>query len=234
MNAIVKKDFKSYFSTPLGYLFCALFAVVINVFFSFDNLRGGLNNIKPLISSMIFIFSLLVPLLTMRTFSEEYKLRTDQLLLTAPVSTASVVLAKFFSVLLVCGVALLFTLPYPVIIAMFGTLPTGEIAGCYIGMFFAVAGYIAIGIFISSLTENQIMSAIISFVIFLMIPYMDYLYALDVPVLNYIARLLNYTMRYNSNFVSGIITLPDMVYYLSVIAIFLFLTTRILEKKRYS
>jgi len=234
MTALIKKDFKSYFFSPLGYFFCALFALVMNLFFFIDNLSSGINNIKPLFYDMILVMSLMVPILTMRSFSEEYKLKTDQLLLTAPISTLSVVMGKFFAVLSVCMCAIAFTLPYAGIVAVLSKLPVGEIAACYFGLVLAVSACVSIGLFFSCITENQIIAASGSFAIFLVLPFMDYLYNLHNPIINGLADVLNFYMRFSSYFVSGTVRLVDVIYYLSIIAIFLFLCMRVLEKKRYN
>ncbi|NLD87849.1 MAG: ABC transporter permease subunit [Clostridiales bacterium] len=234
MLAIFKRDFRSYFTSPIGYVFIAVFLLVSNLFFYMINVLNMYSDLSALFSNLLFVLMFIIPLLTMRLLSEEMKQRTDQMLLTAPVKIVDIVVGKFlaaFSVFLI-GIALTFT--WPLIVTMFGTPAVYTIIGNYVALIFAIATFISIGLFISSLTESQIIAAIVSFCVFLGIYFMSALgSALDSPIISKVLNWFSIFSRY-SNFTLGIFSLADIVYYISVTVVFLFLTTRVIEKKRWA
>lgn len=234
MTAIFKRDFKSYFSSPLGYVFVGLFLLVLNIYFFATSLYVGSNNLTSQFNFMVYMLIFIIPILTMRTFSEDYKQKTDQLLLTAPVKPSGIVLGKFFSALAVFTVAMLFTLLYTFVIAAFGTPNMATTIGNYIAIYAVAACYIAIGVFISSLTENQLVSCIATLAVFLALYLVDYTYdVLNITWLKNIIYWFSVFRRYNS-FYTGVFSISDFLYYVSIVVIFIFLTVRVLEKKRWS
>jgi len=206
MLAIFKRELQSYFLTPIGYIYMGLFLLLSGIFYSFGNIFSHSSQYANFLGSILLIFLFAVPILTMRLFSEEMKQKTDQLLLTSPVSITGIVLGKYFAALTVyCG-ALLVTVLYAAVIAIYGDLQTWETAGSYIGFIFLGASYISLGVFISSVTENQLTAALISFFTLMLIWLID-------PISQIIP----------SDTKSGIISAAVL---LAAIILFLFLNTR--------
>ena len=166
MLAIYKRDLRAYFSSPLGYVFIASFLIVTNLVFLLTNLLTGRNDLGTVYTVILYILMVIVPILTMRTFSEDYKQRTDQLLLTAPVKASGIVMGKFLAAYTVYFIALVVTIIYVIIVAAVGDVNMASIVGNYIALLGVATVYIAIGCFISSLTENQLVSAIATLGVF--------------------------------------------------------------------
>jgi ABC-2 type transport system permease protein len=173
MFAIFKRELKSYFQTPIGFLFMGLFLLLTGIFFTFGNIIPGRSEYMGFLGNVLFIFLFAVPLLTMRLFSEEKRQKTDQLLLTSPVTIPAIVCGKFFAAMAVyCG-TLLVTVMYAVFIAVYGDVQGWETLGSYIGFIFLGACYIAVGIFISAATENQLTAALLTFFTLMIILMLD-------------------------------------------------------------
>ena len=169
MWAIVKKEVKTYFLSPIGYVFIGVFLLAFSISFNLElNYSGGILNFKNVFIYIftylptILVFAFIIPMLTMRSFSEERKNGTEQLLLTAPVSVTKIVLAKFISALTIVVIALLFTGIFMGIICFFGTPDISTILTTLLGFLLLCMSYISFGLFASSLTENQIIAAMIS------------------------------------------------------------------------
>ena len=234
MKAIFKKELRSYFFSPIGYIFIAIFLAFSGWFFATQNLLMGYGDLSVVFSNLTIVFVFLIPILTMRSLSEEKNSRTDQLLFTLPVSITRIVLGKVFAALTVFLAALAVTLVYPLILSLFTQPAWGEIFGNYIGFFLMGMAFITIGIFISSLTESQIVSAICTFAILLLLMIIDWVTPLlQNSVLESIVNFISITKRY-SDFASGLINLESVVYYLSIVVVFVFFTVRQLEKRRWS
>lgn len=234
MLAIYKRDLRAYFSSPLGYVFIAAFLIVTNLVFLLTNLLTGRNAIGTVYTVILYILMVIVPILTMRTFSEDYKQRTDQLLLTSPVKASGIVMGKFLAAYTVYVIALLFTVIYVIIVAAVGDVNMASIFGNYIALLGVATVYIAIGCFISSLTENQLVSAIATLGVFAAVFILDMAYDLvNVDWIKTILYWVSIFRRYNT-FYMGVFSVADFFYYLSIAAVFVFLTVRVLEKKRWS
>ena len=160
MAAIYKRDLRAYFTSPVGYVFIAAFVFVMNLIFYIMNMLTGQNQLTAVFSIMFYALIVLAPILTMRTFSEEYKQKTDQLLLTAPVKPAGIVLGKFLAAYTVYVISLALLLIQVVIIAAVSTPNMAIIVGNYIALLAVGAVFISIGCFVSSLTENQLVANI--------------------------------------------------------------------------
>jgi len=234
MLAIYKRDLRAYFSSPLGYVFIASFLIVTNLVFLLTNLLTGRNDLGTVYTVILYILMVIVPILTMRTFSEDYKQRTDQLLLTAPVKASGIVMGKFLAAYTVYFIALVVTIIYVIIVAAVGDVNMASIVGNYIALLGVATVYIAIGCFISSLTENQLVSAIATLGVFAAIFILDMAYDLvNVDWIKTILYWVSIFRRYNT-FYLGVFSVADFFYYLSIAAVFVFLTVRVLEKKRWS
>jgi len=233
MLAIYKRECKAFFKGPLGYIFVAAFMLVVSLMFSMD-FEAGMANLPNLFQFMLFTCIFLMPLLTMRLVSEEKKMKTDQLLFTAPVSITSVVVGKFLAAMTVFMAALALTLLFPLIVSTHVALPGGVILGNYVMVVLAASVFVAIGLFISSLTENQLIAAVLSLVTYFML-FMLQSMAASAPT-PAIASLMNFFSVFSRFFALtyGVISLGDIVYYLLMVSIFLFLTVRVFEKKRWA
>lgn len=234
MTAIYKKELRSYFLSPIGYVFIAVFLAFGGWFFTIGNLLSGYGDMSMVFGNMTTVFLFLIPILTMRSLAEEKNAKTDQLLLTAPIRLGDIVIGKVLAAVSVFMVALLITLIYPVILCFFTQPAWGEIIGNYIGFFLMGAAFVSIGVFISSLTENQIISAVCTFAILLLLFMIEWLSpSINNAFLLSVVDWLAITKRFN-DFGTGIVDLGSVVYYLSIVAIFSFLTVRHLEKRRWS
>ena len=165
MTAIFKREMRTYFTDPLGYVYLTVFIFLCNISFYTSNLKGYSSNLSGVFFDMITFLMFLIPLMTMRLWSEEKKQRTDQLLLTAPVSTTGVVLGKFLAAWALFGIGLCFTAIYPILVSARGNLMISSTIGNYVGVTLIAAAYISISFFISSLTKSQIISVICSIVL---------------------------------------------------------------------
>ena len=173
MLAIYKKELRAYFNSMIGYIFMAFFLVAFGIYFFATNLVSGSAHFEYTLSSIIFIFVLISPLLTMRLMAEENKQKTDQLLLTSPVTVTSIVVGKFLAVMTLFGVVILILCFYPLIMTIYGTVPLVPAYTSILAFLLLGGAYLAMGLFISSLTENQIVAAVITFVVFLFTMLMD-------------------------------------------------------------
>ena len=226
MNAIYVKELKSYFKSLTGWLFLAIFTFFGGLYFSLNNIYYGSPYISNTLVSLLIILLFLVPLLTMRSFSEEKKLKTDQLLLTAPIRVSSIVLAKFFAMATIMLIAtLIFSLGI-ILLAIYGSVPVGETVMSLVGFFLYGCICIAVGMFLSSVTEHQFIAAILTygvFVFMLLVPsFCSLIFGSDsfiMSIMNVIDIITPFDMLF-----SGIIVVSDVTYILSAIFIFLMLT----------
>lgn len=169
MLAIYKKELRQYFNSMIGFVFLAFFLVIIGIYTWAYNLSSGLGNFEVTLGGISFMYVLLVPILTMRIVAEENRQKTDQLLYTAPVSLTKIIVGKYFAVLTLFSCAFIPICIYPLIIHMYGT--DVRLAPAYssiIGFYFLGVATIAIGLFISSLTESQVIASVVSFITLLL------------------------------------------------------------------
>ncbi|MEG1271205.1 MAG: ABC transporter permease, partial [Ruthenibacterium sp.] len=163
MRAVYKKELSQYFNSMVGYVYLAIFLFLSGYYFVVGNLLAGNGDIRNYFSSIITVVMFLLPMLTMRSFAEERKMRTEQLLLASPVSSAGVVMGKYLAVLSVFALGVLFTLLYVLVLALFGQFDIWVILGNYLGIFIAASSFIAIGMLLSALTENQVVACVITY-----------------------------------------------------------------------
>lgn len=233
MLAIFKREFKSFFTTPLGYVILIIFNLFSGIQFWFGTLYSDTVDMSPVFSGFTLIVLSAIPILTMRLFSEERRQKTDQALLTAPVSLVGIVMAKFFAAFLLYVIGISITLVYSVVLAFVAQPTWGYILGNYLGLLLVGAALIAVGLFISSITENQLVAAMISYaVLFMLIMLGNFATLIPVPFLADLLYDLSFQVRYNA-FVSGIVSLSNVMFFLNATVICLFLTTRVLEKRRW-
>ena len=233
MFAIFEKEFKSYFVSPIGYIFVGVITFLSSL--SFVNVVAMQRaDIGVIFENINWIYLFLAALLTMRMFAEEKNKKTDQLLLTAPVSVWEIVIGKYIAAMSVLGVAILVSVIYPVIMCIYAEPSISEIIGTYIGFILLWGSFVAVGAFISSLTESQVIAAVFTFISLVFLYFIPSIQntinnALVQKVLDCISLLSRY-----GEFQEGILNLQSVIYYLSFIFVFLFLTVRIIDKRRYS
>lgn len=233
MNAIRKRDLQGFFRSPLGYVYIGAFLAVMNLYFFATCVLSSSSDVSSVFSNMLIVFLFLMPILTMRLFSEDYKQGTDRLLLTAPISVWAIVGGKFLAAIGVLLRALLGTVPWLLIILLFGTPTWSAILGCYIAVLCAAAIFAAMGMFLSSLTESQLIAAVLSFALFLGLYVIDMLsYSMGTDgLLGSILNWFSIFTRYDT-FMSGQFSLGNLIYFLSLTGLFLYLTARVLERRR--
>lgn len=287
MKTILSREFKAYFNSPIGYVFLTFYLFMFGFYFSGININQSNGDYGLVFNYLVNLLLFTIPLMTMRLLSEEKKNKTDQLLLTAPISVKDIVLGKYFAALLLFLLTLGITLIHPLILTFLGDVPWPTVISTYVGYFLLGATLIAMSLFISSLTENQIISAIASIGIFLLLLLIDalatlippqrfssliFVFAIIIALTLYIyvsikdayitliigficvsATILTYKFfgtlfdglctkvlqwlslfsRYN-NFGDGLLDIGAIIYYLSFIFVFLFLTNQTIEKRRWN
>jgi ABC-2 type transport system permease protein len=242
MIAIFKREFKSYFINVSGYVFLAAIWLFSGIFATALNFIGQYASYEYALSNLMIVLLLIIPILTMRSMSEDRRAKTDMLLYSLPVSSAEVILGKYFAMIAVWGIACLGMGATPIILGMYGAVNFASAYGALLGFFLLGAALIAVCTFVSSLTESQLSAAIstIGVIVFMVI----------VGLVNGIGseeegnRLIsNYAVRFVldwisvlsrfSNFGYGLLEFSSLIYYVSLAAIFLFLTVRVYQKRRW-
>lgn len=165
--AVYKREVYSFFRSMMGYLYTAFMLLIAGVFFTAFNLQGGVAEFGYVLGNTTAVLLIAVPLLTMRALGEEQRQKTDQLLFTAPIKVSRIVVGKFLAILTVFAVPLAILAACPLILSMYGRVPLKESYSCFLAFFLMGAACIAVGIFISSLTESQIIAAVGTFAIML-------------------------------------------------------------------
>lgn len=234
MGAIFRREVLSYFTSPIGYIFLAAFYASSAVIFSVNSLQNGSTQLDSVFAQLMIILIVLIPILTMRTISEEKKNKTDQCLLTSPVSLFGIVAGKFFAAFLIYVLGVAITLVYAVVVSAFAAPDWTVIFGNIIGLVLLGAAFIAVGIFCSSFTENQIVSAVVSFIALIVL----YLFTtignlIPVEFISKIFSKLSFWERYYG-FTYGLFDLSNVLFFISAAVIFLFLTVRVLERRRWA
>ena len=251
--AVYRRELRSFFSTPIAYLVTVIFLVVSGVLFSliltdysrysFEVMRmgdriqlEGLNIaegiLRPTFRTLSFLMLMMMPLITMKSFADEKKSGTIELLFTYPLRDTEIVLGKFFATLTLFAAMLGFTLTYILMLLYFKPVPVGDVVSGYLGLLLIGSSFIALGTFISSLTENQIIAATWSFGMIMVFWVIGWLPGDSTMPIADIARYLSIFEHFNG-FADGVVDSRDVVYYLSFTAIFIFLTLRVLESKRW-
>lgn len=235
MLAIYKRELRAYFTGVIGYVFLVIYLALAGVMFCYTTLFSMSSDVTAYYTMMLLFSAIMLPLLTMKSFSEERKMKTEQLLLTAPVSIPSMVFAKFLAAYTVYGGAAVFTSLYFLILLPYATLKVAVLIGNAVALLLVGMVFIAIGLFVSSLTENQLSSAIGTIAIILVFLGIGLINSL-LPSsywLRYVFDALSIFTRFQT-FVNGYFDLASVIYYLSVAAVFVWLTIRVYDRRRYS
>lgn len=236
MIAIYKRELKSYFHSFIGLLFIGFTLFFIGIYFTVYNLMSGYPYFSYTLSGIIFIFIVSVPILTMKILAEEKKQKTDQLILTAPVTLNQIVMGKFLALSTIFLIPTVIAGVYPLILTAFGSIPLTESYLAVLGFFLFGETCIAIGLFVSSLTESQVISAVITFVLLFVGYMMSSICSLISSTGNLLTKILECYDLYTRffNMIQGTLNLESIAYYISVTVLVLFLTVQAIQKRRYS
>ena len=233
MRAVLKREIRSYFTSPIGYVCIAVLLALFGYWYYIVMLSGSSANITYVYSYMFSYCMMVIPILTMRTISDDQKNKTDQALLTAPVSVMGIVIGKFLAAFFVYFIALTGTLIPCVVISLFGAPNWSEILGNYVGSLLYGGAMISIGVFISSLTVSQIIAAIGTFAVSILLVIIGQISSsFSGTWIADVVKWISFESRY-SPFTQGQFNLSSVVYFISVMAIFVFFTTRKIESRRY-
>lgn len=234
MTGIFKKEWGHYFKTMTGFVFIAMYLALSGAVFTMTNLLSQSADIKSYFSVFTTYVIFLFPILTMSIFSEERRQKTDELLFTAPVSLTAVVLGKFFATLCVFLLPMLLTLVYPLTLSFFGVSAVFETAGNYLGLAMLAMACIAIGEFLSLLTDSQFVAAMMTYSIFALLLFAGM--AIPMVPQGILSSLLSFfaVTTHCSGFSYGVFDLTQIVYFFSITALFLYLSVFVLEYRRLS
>ena len=226
---------RSYFTSVIGYVFLVLFLAVAGAVFCYTTLFSMSADMTGFFTFMLIFSAVVLPLLTMKSFSEERKIKTEQLLLTAPVSLTGMVLGKFLAAMTVFAAAAVFTSLYALVLIPYASLKVALLFGNLLSILLVGMTFITIGLFVSAMTENQLAAAVGTIAIILAFLGISLLNALlpSAYWLRYVFNCLSLFSRYQ-NFVNGIFDISALLYYISVSGIFLYLTVRIYDRRRYN
>lgn len=231
MKAVYKREMLSYFTSPIGYVFLGVFMLVSGSFYGDALFVDKKGDMCLLLSSCMAMLMLLMPVITMRLLSEEKASKTDQLLLTAPVRVWEIVLGKYLAAFSMFLISVLTTVPYLLIAARWGRVVWIEILPAYLGYVLVGALLIAIGLFVSAMTESQFVAAVITYGIIMAVQYIT---GINTGY-EFVDSLLGYLCILNrsNEFYYSIISVSNVFYYLSFTAVFVFATIRKVESRRW-
>ncbi|MBR6918692.1 MAG: ABC transporter permease [Clostridia bacterium] len=234
MSAIYKRELKAFFKTPVGYVFMAVFLAASGFLFSFTCLRAKTTDVSSYYVMLMFAYIVLIPLLTMKSFAEERRTGTEQLLLTSPVSLVKLVASKYLAAYTMFAMTLCASSLYFIPLGIYGEPNGGKIVGCLIGMALIASSFIAVGLFVSSLTQNQFAASLGT--IGLLTLFMALGLTEDYVNSDLIKTVINWVSVYSrfTYFTYGLFDVASALYYVSVTFVFLFLTVRVYEKRRYA
>ena len=236
MFAIYKKELRSYFNSFIGFLFIGVTLFFQGLYYTVYNLLYGYPYYSYVVSSTVFLFLISIPILTMRILSEERHNKTDQLILTAPVSVGGIVMGKFLALTTIFAIPTLISCIYPLILTKFGTVPLGHCYLALLAFFLYGIACIAICILISSVTESQVIAAVLSFGILFLGYMMSSICSIISSSGNLLTNILNLFDMYTpfAELLNGTLNLDSVVYFLSLTVLALFLTVQSIQKRRYS
>ena len=234
MVAILKRELSSYFNSAVAYVVMAVYFLFSGLFFSMICIENDTSSLSYVFGNMFIIILFIIPIITMKSFSEEKRQRTDQALLTSPTSLFEIVMGKFLGALILFAICSLIFVVYALVISFF-TSPDWAVVLCTVlGLLLLGSALIAIDIFISVLTESMIISAVAGMGVGLLIYMLSNLSRnITVAWIATIVKKIDF-LTYYTNFTYGMLNLTDIIFFLSVTGLFLFFTARVLEKRRWS
>jgi ABC-2 type transport system permease protein len=232
IKTIYSKELKSYFNSPVAYIVIIVFLAIVGWFFVTGLFSNNVASMRSMFDMVPFIFLFFIPAITMRSFSEEKKQGTIELLLTKPVQDIELVVGKFLAAFVLTLITLLPTLIYLIVVLLLGETDKGAVIGGYLGLILMSAVYIGIGIFASSLTENQVVAFIVSFIIVFALFMMGKILIQVSPGLVSAIEFLS-TDYHFTNISRGVIDTRNLIYYFSMIFLTIFLTKVSLESRKW-
>jgi ABC-2 type transport system permease protein len=250
--AIAQKEIRSYFASPIAYVVIGLFALLFGWFYVAilnwfvqqgmqmsmgmgmgpTSMNVNQQMIRPLLLNMTVVLLFVLPMITMRTYAEEKRSGTIELLLTSPLTDMQIILGKFFGALTLYATMLLVTLIYVGVLFVFGTPEWKPIVTAYLGLLFMGGCFISVGLLISSLTRNQIVAGMLTFGVFLLLWVIDWIGAFAGPAVEPIVNYLSITQHFD-DFAKGVIDTKHVVYYVSFMTFGLFLTAKSVDSERW-
>ena len=231
---IARKELRAYFFSPIAYVYLITFLVLTGFLFFRGFFLIGQSDMRPFFVLMPWVFLFFIPAVSMGKWSEEKKQGTMELLLTLPVRDVDVVLGKFVAAMALFGISLFLTLPIPVTVSMMGEMDVGPVIGGYVGLVLMGAAYLSIGLFISSLTENQIIAFILAVIVsFIFLVVGEPLITTTIP--DFLVGTFQYLglATHFSSIARGVIDSRDVVYYLTMIGFFLWLNLKAIEARSW-
>ena len=234
MGAILKRELGAFFSSATAYVVMAVFFFFSGLFFNAYVFASNSTSMTYVFSNMFYIIMFIIPIITMKSFAEEKKQKSDQALLTSPCSLTEIVLGKFLGAFIMFALCCAIFLVYAVVISFFAAPQWSVILCTLLGTLLLGGSLIAINVFISAMTESQVVAAVLGMGVGLLISMMSYFVSLiDVDWIKTVLEKISF-LNYYQNFTYGILSFTDVIFFLSVTALFLFFTVRALEKRRWS
>lgn len=232
MWAICRKELQMYFFSPVAYVAFAFYFVLAGFFFANDFLYSMTVDIRPLLSNMILFYLFVIPLLTMRLVSDELRQGTDELLLTSPASLTEIIFGKYLAALIVQLLLVVFSLLYPAIMGTYGSLDQPVLWLSYLGLFLLGAAMMAVGLFCSTLSSHQMIAGIGAFALLLLLWVIDWMgYSVFSSGRDFFEQFS--IVQRLTNLQKGIFDLSDVLFYVTMVGMFLVLSVQTLERKRW-
>ncbi len=235
IGTLTQRELSVLFYSPVAYVVIAIFLIVSGIFFGSDNFQPGAEaSVRVLFGSYLpLILVFILPMLTMRLLSEEFRSGTIETLMTAPVTETDVIVGKFLGALLFYGVMLATTLIYVVLIALYGPLDKGLVVSTYVGLILLGGLYTAVGLFFSACTRNQVIAVLCSFVLLAVLTFLaNWMAGQQEGTIRVILQQVSIMSHYQ-DFARGLIDLNHVVYFVSSTALFLFFAVKVLESRRW-
>jgi ABC-2 type transport system permease protein len=230
--AICKKELQMYFYSPTAYAAFAFFFLITGYFFSTNFLYSSIIDIRPVVGTVTFLYLLVIPLLTMRLVSDELRQGTDELLLTSPVSITEIIVGKYLAAVIVQLLLVAGCLLYPWILSGFGPLDQPQLWLSYLSMFLIGATMMAVGLFASSLSAHQMVSGIAAFAILLLFWTIEWLGdSVGGKIKDYLGTFS--IVNRGTDLQKGVLDFSDILFYLTLILVFIILSIQALERKRW-
>lgn len=234
MGAIYRREIGAFFTSSIAYIFLAVFWIFSGYFFFATSLSAATTDLSGMFQNMFLIVVILIPVLTMRLFSEEKKQKTEQGLLTAPVSLGEIVFGKYFAALTLYTIGILMPFVYALILSGYGQVEWGIVFSNFLALFLLGAAFISVGTLISALTENQIVAFVLTFVALMALYLLDAIASLVKAqwFIDFCTQISFYRKYFAIT--CGLFNVSTVIFYLSVAVIFNYLTIRVFERRRWS
>lgn len=235
MGAIYRREMGAFFTSPIAYVFLAVFYLITGFFFSVTSLANATTDMSGIFGSVFPVLIVLIPIVTMRLFSDEKRLKTEQALLTAPIRLFDMVLGKYFAALTLFSIGLSIFFLYGLILQFFGQVAWSFVLSNILALFFLGAAFISIGVFFSCLTESQVVAVILTLATLVFVWLIDTI-AMAVSKFKLLSDILLSLSVYKKfeEFTMGLFNISNLVFMASMVFIFLFLTVRVFDKRRWS